>query len=201
MLYDVYEIVGVKNSLPPARADVKRYDYLLFEAYNFLMNQNAKPALAEDGRHRKKTIEFTLRIVEVIAIIIGVVFAAVQIKDVRDMQSADLMLRFNDALSTEKNSKISYTIEENKPLFTENGGEFSTIDIDNYLGMFELISTVYQARLITNDMLYDAFSSFTTRAYDNPEIKSYLAKIRRENNTYFLGFEELAKAIKVADQK
>ena len=47
-----------------------------------------------------KQVEKILRIIEVTAIIGGVIFAMVQIRDLRNDQSAQLMLEFNKELNS-----------------------------------------------------------------------------------------------------
>ena len=136
-----------------------------------------------------------LRFIEVVAIVGGVIFAGYQLRDLRNNQSAQFMLEFNQALSSPINTKIIFALENNKPIFIENGGEFTTADIDNYLGNYELLNNTYQVGLISNDMLYNGFSYDIVKTYQNTEIKNYLAEIRKNENDEFLfaGFEQLAK--------
>lgn len=139
-----------------------------------------------------------LRILEVIAIIGGVIFTVIQIRDLRNSQSAQLMLNFNDELNSDINANLITAIEENKPILKENGGDFSTTDIDRYLGIYELLNNVSEVGLISDDMLYNAFSYGIVKTYQNKEIQNYLSKIRQEDEFFFRGFgllsEDLTKA-------
>jgi hypothetical protein len=139
------------------------------------------------------------KIIEIFAIIGGIIFAVIQIRDVRNMQSAQLMLDFNNELSSDINSEIVTVIEESQPIFIKNGGRFNSTDIDNYLTTYELINNVYEAGLMTGDMLYNAFSYEIVRTYDNKEIQNYLFEIRQEDELFFAGFERLAKSLKISD--
>jgi hypothetical protein len=141
-----------------------------------------------------------LRILEVAAIVGGVIFAAFQLSDFRYTQSAQFMLQFNQELSTSKNSQLAEAIENNQPVFITNGGKFTTADVDNYLTNYELLNSTFQAGLIDNDMLYNGFSYDLVKTYRNPEIKSYIDQIRKTNNDnqLFAGFEQLAKAVQNA---
>ena len=103
------------------------------------------------------------------------------------------MLAFNKDLNSDKNASLATAIEENKPIFKENGGEFTTTDIDLCLGIYELLNNVSEAGLISDDMLYNAFSYDIVRTYQNKEIKNYLSKIRQEDSSFFRGFEVLAQ--------
>lgn len=146
-----------------------------------------------------KSIEKTLRIVEVTAIIGGVIFAGVQIRDLRNSESARLMLEFNSELNSDLNANLITTIEDNKPIFKENGGEFTTTDVDRYLGIYELLNRVSVVGLLHDDMLYNAFAYNIVKTYQNKEIQSYLAKIRQEDSSFFRGVELLAEDILKAE--
>ena len=69
--------------------------------------------------------EKILRIIEVLAIVGGVIFATVQIRDLRNNQSAQLMLEFNRNLSEETNSRLIMAIENNNTILKTHGGEFN----------------------------------------------------------------------------
>lgn len=146
-----------------------------------------------------KQTEKTLRIIEVIAIVGGVMFAVVQIRDLRNSESARLMLEFNQELNSVLNANLISAIEENKPILKENGGKFTTTDIDRYLGVYELLNNVSIAGLINDDMLYNAFAYNIVKTYENKEIQSYLAKIRQEDSSFFRGVELLAEDILKAE--
>ncbi len=146
-----------------------------------------------------KQAEKILRIVEVVAIVGGVIFAMVQIRDLRNNQSAQLMLEFNKELNSDLNANLITAIEENKPILKESGGEFTTTDIDRYLGAYELLNNVSVAGLINDDMLYNAFAYDIVKTYQNNEIKNYLSKIRQEDSSFFRGFELLANDLLKAE--
>src|SRR3989344_5846934 len=134
-----------------------------------------------------KQLEKILRIIEVLAIVGGVIFAAVQIRDLRNNQSAQLMLEFNRSLSEETNSRLITAIENNSPIFKTSGGEFTTTDVDHYLTIYELLNNVSEAGLITDKMLYNGFAYDIIKTFQNQEIKNYLSDLRKENGTFFAG--------------
>ena len=143
--------------------------------------------------------EKILRIIEVLAIVGGVIFASVQIRDLRNNQSVQLMLEFNKELNGDLNANLITTIEENRPILKEGGGKFTTTDIDRYLGTYELLNNVSIAGLISDDMLYNAFAYDIVKTYQNKEIQNYLSKIRQEDNSFFRGFGALAQDILKAE--
>ena len=146
-----------------------------------------------------ETLEKVLRLVEVFAIVGGVIFAGVQIRDLRNDQSAQLMLEFNKELNSDLNANLITAIEENKPILKNSGGEFTTTDVDRYLGVYELLNTVSITGLISDDMLYNAFAYDILKTYQNGEIKSYLAKIRQEDSSFFRGVDALAEDLLKAE--
>jgi len=146
-----------------------------------------------------KQTEKILRIIEVVAIVGGVIFAGVQIRDLKNNQSAQLMLEFNKELNSDLNANLITAIEENKPILKESGGEFTTTDIDRYLGAYELLNNVSIAGLISDDMLYNAFAYDIVKTYQNKEIQNYLAKIRQEDDSFFRGFGAVAQDILKAE--
>lgn len=144
-------------------------------------------------------IKKMLRTVEVLAVVGGVIFAGIQIKDWRDSQSAQLMLEFNKELNSDLNANLITAIEENKPILKESGGEFTTTDVDRYLGAYELLNNISIAGLISDDILYNAFAYDIVKTYQNKEIQNYLTKIRQEDNSFFRGFGALAQDILKAE--
>jgi|SRR3989344_3852784 len=142
-----------------------------------------------------KSLEKILRIIEVIAIISGVIFAMIQIRDLRNDQSAQLMLEFNRSLSEDTNSRLITAIENNNPILKIHGGEFTTTDIDHYLTIYELLNNVSEVGLITDDMLYNGFAYDIIKTFKHQEIKNYLFDIRKEDNNFFVGFESLARSL------
>ncbi len=133
-------------------------------------------------------------VIQFFIIVWGVWFSAAQFRDVRNMQSAQLMLSFNKDLSSETNSKILTAIENNQPIFKNNGGQFDSTDIDNYLSIFELLNNTYLANLMTDDMIFNTFYYSVVKTYKNQEIQNYLNEIRKEDKLFFAGFERLAKS-------
>lgn len=140
-----------------------------------------------------------LQAIAAIAIIAGVIFTAIQIRDLRNNQSAQLMLEFDRELNSNINASIITAIENNLPILKENGGEFTETDIDHYLGIYELLNNISEVGIISDDMLYNAFSYWVVTTYQNKEIQDYLSKIREEDESFFLGFEILAKDLLKAE--
>jgi hypothetical protein len=79
---------------------------------------------------------------------------------------------FNDP----SNAGIINAIQNGKPILVENGGSYSNVDLDKYLGAFDTIELVYRDGFLSDDHLCDAFSFYIEEANKNDEVKKYLAK-------------------------
>jgi hypothetical protein len=119
-------------------------------------------------------------------------YAAEQISNEKDAEAGNMMITFNNLINTGTNNDISNVIDSKEKLLQQNGGKFTTHDLDSYLGIFESLEDIREKNLISEDILFDNFSSAVEDAYNNPEIVNYLKTIRKQNSSYFLGFDELA---------
>lgn len=138
-------------------------------------------------------IERTLRTIEFLVVIFGVCFSVFQINAILSEQNSKengLVLQFEDRLLTGTNKLISIAIEQHRPLL--KSGKFSTDDIDNYLGTIQDIDSAYDKGLLSDEAVYENFSDSILKAYSNPEIKEYLGFIRKQDQSYFQGFDDIA---------
>lgn len=126
--------------------------------------------------------------------IMGVLFNFKQLENVRMNQSADLMLKLEERLSSDINSKIAEAIESRKPVFRENGGEFTPMQVDDYLGIYETVDELYQSGLIKRNMVYNSFSYFVVKTYEHPEVQKYIQDLQKTDPELFSGFQHLAQS-------
>lgn len=122
-----------------------------------------------------------------------------QIKDLsqnQDTRYIDYTLSFDEKLNKNPSLGIMNAIEDGKPILQENGGKFSTHDLDNFLGLYNQLSDVRNHNLVTDELIENNFSDGLLKAHANKEIKNYLQKIRIEDDTYFIGFDELVDLFK-----
>ena len=59
---------------------------------------------------------------------------------------------FNDP----SNAGIINAIQNDKPILVENGGSYSDVDLDKYLGVFDTIELVYRDGFLSDDHLCDS---------------------------------------------
>ena len=122
-------------------------------------------------------------------------FVGVQIRDTRINQSVDLLLKFDNELNSDINSKIADEIDSpGTLLLKEHGGDITDGQLENYLGVYETLGFLYEKHLITDDMIYNDFSYDVVKAYQNSEVKTYITEIRKDDPTLFTEFEKLAKS-------
>ena len=92
--------------------------------------------------------------------------------------------------------KVRKAVEQDRPLFLVNGGEFSIQDIDDYIGMFETMSGFIERDIIDSDLIDENFGYYIDDAFDNKEIQNYIVELRKipGNEELYTGFEKLAKS-------
>jgi hypothetical protein len=73
----------------------------------------------------------------------------------------------------------------------ENGGSYSDVDLDKYLGAFNTIELVYRDGFLSDDHLCASFSFYIKEANKNDEVKEYVAKY----SNFFSGIRNLFPAV------
>ena len=131
---------------------------------------------------------------------VGLVYTAYyQVNKIREQSNADFITRLNREFFYENatNRNIIKTIEEHRPVFQKNGGEFSEYDIHAYLRYFEMIERFIAGGIVSLDLVDEMFGGYIARAWENDEVKKYVADTRdsKKDKRYFEHFEQLAKKI------
>ena len=94
---------------------------------------------------------------------------------------------FNDS----SNAGIISSIQNNKPVLIQNGGNYTTVDLDKYLSAFNTVALVYRDGFLSDDHLCGSFAFYVEEANGNSEVKKYLAEYPR----YFGGFRDLLDVV------
>jgi hypothetical protein len=127
------------------------------------------------------------------------------VNKIRSQSNADFIARLNREFFYENptNRNIIKAIEERRPLFQNDGGEFSEYDINAYVRYFEMIERFIAGGIISLDLVDEMFGNYIARAWENKEIKEYVAHGRKEKDDqrYFEHFEQLAKEILEIEQR
>ena len=112
-------------------------------------------------------------------------------KSEENYKSADLILRYDKELSTPTNTGIYNASNEHRPILRRNGGKYSVDDLDAYLGIFNSINDLHNKLLLDDESVANEYSDYVVKAASNSEIQNYLMEIRKKDDTYFRGFDEL----------
>lgn len=110
----------------------------------------------------------------------------------KNTRYVDYALSFDEKLNQNTNLGIMNAVEDGQFILRENGGKFSTHDLDNFLGVYNQLFDIRNYDLVTDDLIESNFSDGLLKVYENKEIKAYLQKIRLEDDSYFIGLDELA---------
>lgn len=116
--------------------------------------------------------------------------------DISEVQLArDLYREFYDR---DKNYlKVANAIEGCQKLYKSDGGKFSHLEINEYLGFFSDLGLFRDRGLLSDELIGHFFGAFIVEAYEYPELKSYIARIRKnfEQPEAFEEFEKIAKSV------
>lgn len=145
----------------------------------------------------------TIQVISIVTAVVGSYFGFLQIQQqiaqlnqTRSGQSADLVLRMEEKLGKDSNRGIFNAIDQNQPILEGNGGNYTSEQLNDYLGVFNELNDFYEAEVLTDMMIYNNFYDYLIKTYNNEEIKQYIKDIRTIDKTYFLGFDYLVEALK-----
>jgi hypothetical protein len=116
--------------------------------------------------------------------------------DISEVQLArDLYREFYDR---ENNYlQVANAVESCQKLYKGDGGKFSHLEINEYLGFFSDLGLFRDRGLLSDELIGHFFGAFIIEAYEYPEVKDYIARIRKnfEQPDAFEDFDKIAKAI------
>jgi len=93
--------------------------------------------------------------------------------------------------------QIAGAIESCQKLYKNDGGSFSHVAINEYLGFFSDLGLFMQRGAISTELIGHFFGAYIVEAYEYPEVQSYIARTRKNFHQpeAFAEFENVAKAI------
>lgn len=118
-----------------------------------------------------------------------------QLSALNKQKKAEFLFAFrNDFFKDKQNQNILRIIEEQKPLFKKNGGDFDEYNIDDYLDVFDLAGNYIKKKILDFDLADEAFGNYIVKAFQNQEIKQYIESLRIEykDERYLEPFTNLA---------
>jgi hypothetical protein len=93
--------------------------------------------------------------------------------------------------------QVANAIEGCRKLYKSDGGTFTHLQLNEYLGFFEDLGLFMQRGALSEDLIGHYFGAFIIEAYEYPEVKSYIERIRKnfQQPDAFEDFDKVAKAI------
>lgn len=93
--------------------------------------------------------------------------------------------------------RIANAIEACKTLYKGNGGGFSHLQINQYLGFFSDLDLFMQRGLLSTELAGHFFGPFIIEAYEYPELKDYIRRTRENFGQpgAFQEFDRVAEAM------
>lgn len=93
--------------------------------------------------------------------------------------------------------QVANAIEGCEKLYKGDGGKFSHLQINEYLGFFGDLGLFMDRGALSEAMIGHFFGAFIIEAYEYPEVKSYIARIRKnfEQPEAFEDFDKVARAV------
>lgn len=151
------------------------------------------------GHFSKINWGFTFRAIEIVVLVGGLYLTLVQLSDLRKVNSGQIALDITRDIYSDdrypRNPQLIKLIQRGQPILIEGGGTVEEEDLDNLLGEWDLIARFNQLGILSDDLVYQQFSFDIVKAYQNPEIKDYISRIRAKYNDdlMYADFEWLAK--------
>ena len=142
----------------------------------------------------------TIDVIQTIGIVaggIGLFYTAAQVHDSRQVQSATFGLQFDERLSKPNLLAIVDAVEDDHPqlILSEHGGASQDDDLEALLGDYDTLYSLWEEKLINNQMIYNLFCGDIVPISKNAEISKYLRDEREKDNdlTIYDGFDKMAR--------
>lgn len=93
--------------------------------------------------------------------------------------------------------RIANAIEACEKLYKGDGGKFSHLQINEYLGFFSDLGLFMQRGSLSPELIGHFFGAYIVEAHEYPEINTYIERIRKnfQQPEAFGGFETVAQAM------
>lgn len=147
------------------------------------------------------TFTIAMQILANTAVVLGVFFAFLQVRDYRLRESAQLALRFGEYLDDPPYLDISEILDTagaSIKIFQPDG-RFSNGELDRYLGTFETLGDLYDKGLITHEMFDNNFAYYIQRLFANNQIRQYINESRKGNPNWWVNLVHLGKVFAQID--
>lgn len=123
--------------------------------------------------------------------------AAGSLQETKSTNQGNFILTLNrDFYTNDKLTNIRTALEENDKLLVENGGKFSDVEMDGYLGFFDTLARLLDKNILDYNLIDESYGYYIKETYDNKEIKDYIAWVdQKYGKDVYQGFKKLGKKI------
>lgn len=126
-----------------------------------------------------------------------IVNAVDSLKETKIANQEDFILNLNNQFYfNDRLTRIRTAIETNNKVLIENGGSISDIEMDDYIGFFDTLSSLLEANPKDYQLIDQNYGYYIKEAYDNKEIQSYITFVHQKyGKDVYRGFEDLGSRI------
>jgi hypothetical protein len=132
-----------------------------------------------------------LNFCQTLGIIAALVFSLWSLHIARVQKSAELMLAFDDKLSSGGSARVAEALDRNRNL---DKTEVTDDELEDFLDKYELLGVAYQYHLIDKGMTYDAFEYELEKALGDRKVRHFLLESRSEGPDIYDRLLEMARS-------
>ncbi len=97
------------------------------------------------------------------------------------------MLEFNKELNEKTIYNILDRASNNLPILINNGGPYTSNDLNDVLGIFEDINIIKQNNILTEDMIYEWYDDDLESICGNKEFQNYIKSEQSKDQELWSG--------------
>lgn len=132
----------------------------------------------------------------VVLTVVNVIAVVFQIRDARRFVSVQNNIELSDELfNNDLNRSVFESIDAKAHLLKRAGGKFTDSQLDHYLATFDTIDAAYEDGQLSERYMCDSFSYSIVTTFRYPEIRRYIAEQRKSDSGWFIGLDNLYKAV------
>jgi hypothetical protein len=143
--------------------------------------------LAARADRRSKILNF----VQTLGIIVAILFPLWHLHIERVQKSAELMLAFDQKLSSGGSGRVAKALDRDGNLDKANVGDD---DLEDFLDKYELLGVAYRYHLIDKGMVYDAFEYDLEKALGDRKVRRFLLESQSGGPDIYDRLLELARS-------
>lgn len=164
----------------------------LNEIVEQLKNSTVSFADASD-KSSKKLVRLTWVLVVLTITLIGMTYFLMVAA--KEQTSSQNNIALNALFFTPENMNIVNAIENSQPILTENHGQNTDIELENYLNEFDTIESSYDEGYLSQSDLCDSFSYYINATSKNTEVQNYILGQQKIDSGFFMSLSDLENIV------